>query len=455
MFRRDNLAVIAVAVVVAATAWLFGGARGDWLRPVAPWLVALLVGTVFCWPQRHPGESACAARARVRAELWRSKLVWLACVFLVLLAVPFVNVGLCPVCDAAQIAQGADPRAPYTFLPFCVCRMSHLGVVLWFAIVLPSVVAVRHALTDAGRRFTLELIVWNGVALAALGFVQDALGATGPFWSNPSGGERPVCFFSTFGYSNMAGTYFAMLFGLAVALWYDGCERCCRRPSLLMAAGIFFFAALDTRSRAAFLFLTATALIFFALTFIRLFSQTPRHCRVATGACGLVVFGLCVAITAIVMPKDLRAEVRQLDVSKVICRLTGRNQYHVRVASEIWKDHPLFGCGGWGYAYLCAPKMKELGMNLDSLQKTGGINVHNDHLQFLAEHGIVGFGFLVAIVLLLVKPMAGRHPSISVLFVLVTAVGTVLCALGDCPLRSCAVLALFFVSLASITGFGS
>ena len=110
-------------------------------------------------------------------------------------------------------------------------------------------------------------------------------------------------------------------------------------------------------------------------------------------------------------------------------------------------------------------------------QKVGGINVHNDYLQFLAEHGIVGFGLLVAIVILLLMDVfrnwealvrATRFvsrkelpPKPVLLFVLpasafcllAAAVATFVHGFGDCPLRSPAVLTLFFVSLASIDGF--
>ena len=107
----------------------------------------------------------------------------------------------------------------------------------------------------------------------------------------------------------------------------------------------------------------------------------------------------------------------------------------------------------------------------------GGINVHNDYLQLLAEHGTVGFGLLVAMVVLLIMPIAKAWkvlmkatrflskkeapPSPVAFFVLpapvfcilLTALATLIHAFGDCPLRSPAVLTLFFVSLAAMPGF--
>jgi len=145
------------------------------------------------------------------------------------------------------------------------------------------------------------------------------------------------------------------------------------------------------------------------------------------------------------------------------------------VATEIWKDYPLFGCGGWGYKHFCISKMTP--EELRSLQKVGGINVHNDYLQFLAEHGLVGFGAIVAIVVMLLVPVARSWKDLAVaarftesrrappkptaLFalpapafcILAGIVATLVHCFGDCPMRSAAVMSLFFASLAAIPGF--
>ena len=103
--------------------------------------------------------------------------------------------------------------------------------------------------------------------------------------------------------------------------------------------------------------------------------------------------------------------------------------------------------------------------------------MHNDFLQFLAEHGLVGFGLLVAMVVMLLSPIvrtwrklvtaaafskgAKRPPRPIAIFalpastfcILAALAATLLHSLADCPLRSPAVLALFFVALAAAEGF--
>ena len=78
--------------------------------------------------------------------------------------------------------------------------------------------------------------------------------------------------------------------------------------------------------------------------------------------------------------------------------------YQYQSAWEMAKDHPLFGVGGWGYRHFVqfyvTPERLEIMVNA-----SGQANVHNDTLQFLAEHGLVGFGLMLAAVGVLLTPI--------------------------------------------------
>jgi len=498
-YLTNNAAVIAVAAVASLMAWMFGGTCGNLLVPVVPWLFVLLLEILCCFPQRQPGETTYDARERVWREMKRDPVFLVSVLLMVLLLIPFVNTALCPVCDQVAIARGASARPPVPFLPYCVNRMDHLNVVLWFAVALPSLLAVRHCMNRAGKRLVLEMIVWNGAALAVLGFVQSAMGAPGPLW-NAESGLNPIYrvqeFFSTFGYANMAGDYFTTLFGISVALWRDryevvreevragmdghapqGKERTLfwSKNYFLIPATIFFFAALNTLSRAAIMLVTMTAVVYFLHTFVYFLARMHKARRVKAGVWSLLVLGLIAFCAVTFMPSDLQREVDTLDTRQVLNRVSGKQQCSVRVATAIWKDNLLFGCGGWGYTHFCMPKMTK--DERKALDGPGSMNVHNDYLQFLAEHGTVGFAAMVAIALLLFWPVGEDWMKLirqarfakprdapprpvqifalpaPVFCILTTTVATIIHAFGDCPLRSPAVLSLFFISLAALPGF--
>ena len=490
----DNIVVFVIALVSCVYAWLYGGIVASALVPVMPWLWALLLEVMICFPQKRGIETTYEARERVWRDCLKDPLTWVTVGFLLLLQIPFLNKGLCPLCDYAQIALGAEPEPQLKFLPWCVNRLNHLNVVMWFVPSLTAMLAVKHSLARRGKRMLLEIIIWNGFLLALLGFVQQVAGAEAPLWGEFSR-SGTAYFFSTFGYPNMGGDYFTTLFALAVGMWrwnYDalreeehneekrgsakkGPGSFWAKHYLLIPAIVFFFAALTTLSRAAIILVTLMAIIFFMHTFMTIFKSISRAKRAkASAACLIALIGIALS-TILFMPDDLQSEVDTLNTSAVLDRVTGKGQYHVRVATEVWKDAPIFGVGGWGYKHLCIPKMTP--EELKNIQSVGGINVHNDYLQFLAEHGIVGFGCLVALVVLLLWPLGAkwrllidtvrftpvkkqppRPLSVFVLpppvfCILIAATGTLIHAFADCPLRSPAVLSLFFIELAAMDGF--
>ena len=490
-----NLLPFVLAVSAAVFAWLYGGTIGSLMLGITPWLCFIMLEVMLFFPQRRDNETTYEARERVWETLWHDPLTFVVIAFLVILAIPFVNGGLCPTCDVEAIAAGAKAEPLVSFLPSCVNRLHHLGVYLWFLPALIAMLAVRHSLTRNGKRTFLEMVVWNGVVLAAIGVVQQVSGASGPLWSD-SLGDRAGYFFSTFGYPNMAGDYFTTLFGLSVALWrfrvdevqqmeFDlhaegqtlGRRLFWRKHYLLIPVVINFVAAMSTLSRAAIILVSALAVIFFFHAAISFLSRMKKAARVKAGAYSCLVLIVIAVLASIFMPDDLQREVSTLNTNEVLKRVTGKNDALARQGIELWKEYPVFGCGGWGFLHLQVTAANEDDLRKGFVGSTGGINVHNDYIQFMAEHGIVGFACLVAMVGMLLIPVsrawrtlakAARFapkgkapPSPRALFalpagafcVLATAAATLIHAFGDCPLRSPAVLILFFTELAALEGF--
>lgn len=491
-FLYDNLTVIIVALVASSLTWLFGGARAEWLAPAAPWMLLFLAEAVIAFPQRHENESIHEARIRTWRTLRGDTVVWLALLLIAILAIPFFNVGLCPNCDAGLIAAGKNAAPPYKSLPFCVNVQQHLNVFYWFAIALGCAIAVRDGLCPRGQRAVLALIVWNGLALAVLGFIQVASGAQGPYWTKLYADPKIGLFFATWGYPNMAGDYFTTLFGIAIAQWRWSCDlestdaqnlgrvktshRVFWRKNLyLLPAAVFYVAALTTLSRAAIILVTVLAAVSFFHAFRVYTHGLGRAARVRQGT---VVFGLSALLVFFAVqatPDKVQNEVNSLDADTVLTRIAGKNQYHVRVATELWKDHPAFGCGGWGYRHFCAGKMAK--SDYHYLRYQGGCNVHNDWLQFLAEHGLVGLLLILAVIGGLLKPTLvgwsrlyrvamfqrgkARPPRpiaifalpASALCILLTLTATVVHSFADCPLRAAAILTLFFILMPASAGY--
>lgn len=493
----ENLPVAIIFLTVACFSWILGGVSTPDVLPVMPWIWAFTLETLLFFPQRHSGESLADARARVWKALSRDPITYEVLVLLVLLVMPIFNRGLCPVCDYPEILSGADPAPPIPYSPFCVNIREHIGVLMWFVPALTAMLAVRHALLRHGRRMIVHAMVWNGAALAVLGFIQQATGALAPFWLNI---PDPVYFFSSFGYPNMAGAFFVSLFAVSAGLWQDNVREYLAKSRdgkkhseevesnpkekyypkwikahyMLIPMGLNFFASLATLSRAAILLSISIMGFWFLYLVLSLFTHSRNIKRVRLHIWMIVGVIATATLVSVFAPENFGKEISTLSPTAVADRVTGKAQYHTRVATAIFNDHPLFGVGGWGYKHFCLQYMTADDRKV--LQVFGGVNVHNDYLQFLCEHGLVGALLLAAIVLMLLIPLFGHWgrmvkvahftknddmarpaalfcvPAV-VVGVLLATVANLVHAFGDCIFRSPAVLTQFFVLLAAVPGF--
>ena len=489
-----NLPPLLVFLTLAGTSWLWGGMRADPLIDHLPWLLALTLEALLFLPQRRPYEDMLQARERLWRKLAHDPLLYVVLGFLLLLVIPLFNRGLCPNCDAQAIAAGADPKATVPFLPFCVDVADQVHVLTWFVPAFLAMLAARHALVREGKRVLFEMIVWNGAALAVFGFIEQATGADFVFWTKL---EHPVYFFSTFGYPNSGGAFFTMIFAFSIGLWRYHVKETellamanagrrtvgqstywLRAHYPLIATVLSLFAVLYTRSRAAVLLtgvLAACAGVYVVLETLGRHAAYARRLRtIICSAVGMIVVGVLVFVFA---PKEISAEMKTADLAAIADRVTGKMEWHVTASWEIFKEHPFFGVGGWGYRHFSLPYAPQSARRSFGRGAQGSANVHNDYLQFLCEQGSVGVLLLVAMVVILMWPVCtvwGRlymtsrfvrsnqaPPKPKAIFALPAAafwiyagnVCLLVHAFGDCPMRGAAVLSLFFVSLALAEGF--
>ncbi len=270
---------------------------------------------------------------------------------------------------------------------------------------------------------------------------------------------------------------------------------------MLVPALFFFYSALMTLSRAAILLCGTLAIAFYAHTVASFLAKMHRAKRVKAIVGNFFAFVILATVILVFQSEDVQAKIRRAksedaeaskksemtfadrfkkEVDRItlvdtLDRASGQGQYHTRVAFEVWKDNILFGSGGWSYKHLSAVKMTD--EEYRHLQREGGANVHNDFLQFFVEHGlVVGLLLIWATVMLVVpvfrawrmildsvrflkpkeqppRPVAIFALPAPVFCVLLAAIATILHSLGDCPLRSPAVMSLFFASLAAMDGF--
>lgn len=477
-----------IAALIIALGWIHGGTRPDWLLPVVPWMALLILQWLLFCPQPKKDEFLLDSRQRIWNFLKRDPLTYVSLLFTVLLIIPFFNIAPEPLLvESTQKWQIFPP--PIKWLPFTTDIYRHGIVLLWFIPAMITVLAVKHGILKRSKRILLEVICWNGAALAIVGFVQLALKATSIMGLT----KMDNYFFSVFGYVNVGAAYFTLIGAFSFGLWLQHAAEDANlvavstldsdeiQPALVthrmfIPMVLCFAGAISTLSRAAILLCVLLFVFFLVYGLAYIWKRIALGLRISIlSGLSALIFSIVVLFFALKL-EGLKKELSTITFQAVVERVTGSGQYHVRVSKDILGDYPLFGVGGWGYpvyqrAYMTPEDYK-------SIQIVGGSNVHNDMLQFLAEHGYLGFGLMVVFTLLLVIPLVrdiirfcrlkssgGQNlgsltsvhwfyripPVIVAIFAGTTA--TILHSFGDLPFRSPAVLVIWLVSFLCATAW--
>ena len=353
-----SVPVLLIFPTLAALAWIRGGTHGDLLVPTVPWLLTLVFEVLICFPQRHFGEDAVQARQRCWRRVGHDPVFFLTLLFLVIvLGIPFLNKGLCPTCDYGTILanltpeefeqlpailEDKAPNPPIPFAPFCMNFRHHFEVLMWFLPALTAMLAARHALLRHGKRLLVEMLVWNAAALAVFGFVQRATGAKFVMmWdqaeydafvrsiraaSGISSATPNPDFFATFGYPNMAGSYFMLAFALSIGAWMtrvreveaepasDKAEvarqrlllRFIRAHYMLVPATLNFLAVLFTFCRAAISMSLVMVALAFVYEMLRLLLARVDRARQIKRAAFKFVGAILLLVVGVVFSPDRR-----------------------------------------------------------------------------------------------------------------------------------------------------
>ncbi len=458
---------IHVALMVVFSSWARGGSS-PYYAWALPWLALGIIEMMLLMPPRGKEDSPRGAVRRLFRALAFDPVTYIGLFLIVYLVIQWLN-GPCELKfnEASQLWEYTDPPVPN--LPFCVNKGEALHVLLWFVGIVPAILAVRHGMKNSGRIALLRMLVANGALLSLLGIAQALTSSSGSgvpgvlFWYR----KMPVYFFSTFGYPNHAGTFFVMLTAINIGLLIhaiaerDGADRgrhWLGFALVLNAAGIYF-----SLCRAAMILGTGVIVIGALYGALYLHKTMTKGERISF-ACFFVVFLLGVAGALALPGSPMLKEVQSIDFAHLSSVYVGDREKLADGAVKIWMDYPWTGVGGWGFRRFIGLYMSPEEWNY--LQAAGRANVHNDAVQFLCEHGAIGFGLMCALVISLLAHFLFRlgqmERKVSELGKASTWVGSIspvsLSCLAavvamavhstiDLPFRSVATMLVWFIAL--------
>jgi O-antigen ligase len=469
---RDVLArywVVAHIVLLAAfLAWVHGGTRVDHLAAV-PWLSLLVIEMMLLLPPAKKGETLEMARARVWHALLWDPLLYLGVVLSAYLLFQSLNGGQKLAFDPVSNAWAFTPP-PVNWGPFCVEPDEARQMLYWFPPAFAAVLGIRHGTNRRGKLYLLRALAVNGALLALFGVIQYAAGATSLFGLTPM--TEP--FFASFAYANHAGAFFILLAALSLGLFVHALLSSDERRHAIwlgVALALNLAGALLSLSRAAILFAAVLLVVggFYAIR--HAWRQVDAGVRLRALGGFILLLGAATAFVLYAPAENpVASELRSVNWTKIGSETFGARWLQTSSAWNIWREHPWFGVGGWGYRHYVCLDLDEA--KLAQLHR-GGANVHNDAMQFLVEHGVVGFALMLGAVAVLLVPVVRRfrlaHTTniegwtgepwllfrVSPITILLLAgvVLTLLHSLIDLPFRSPAILVTWSIALACAPAF--
>ena len=340
---------------------------------------------------------------------------------------------------------------PWGWLPWSLNANEAWGVLNWFPPVLVALLAARHALLKRTKRLLMAYVCLMTAALALAGIVQFAVGGDFLYW----GRETRAFFFATFGYPNHAACWFpaVLLLSVGMALWahehrdiaflhpavYGACAVLCAVSGVLTGsrAGMLFtlaivvlvalyvplryFGSWAPRVRLAVVgTLTAVAVVALGTAAFRMYAVTANHARdeairearVAKDPVALEAANALPAYPKMPAVDPVLGEIADTDWAAFFENpMLMRSGYQGILALRQYADHPWCGTGAWSFRWLnlsyIDPGNPDEARWFDARRGVGQANVHNDTLQFLAEHGTLGFALMVGCLLSLLIPFLG------------------------------------------------
>ena len=457
-------------------------ARGAWTLLV---LGALLVYTTWVWgglrPTFHRGGVGLAlllllalaweGRAAVFRAAWRDPVFYLGLAFLGYLAFQWFNAGREQYFDIGYRRWTyTDPPLPGW--PFAFSRPEAAQMLAWFFPAWAIAVAIRSRLLDRrALRGLLAFVAGSAALLAAFGLAQYASGTRAIYWWQPLNGH----FFASFGYANHAGPYFVLAESVALGLLFreilDVHRAHADAPSamrlrhpwrvaaLVLVATFCAVGANMGFSRAGILLNAALGLFAAGYLWKRAWARLTAAGRLNLAALTAGVLGTLFFLVAGFGEHGIRREFalrpaasETLDTAwERIDLELGHRPAFARAAWAIWREHPWFGVGGWGYRYLVAAHVPE--KHWPALETRGWANAHVDALQFLAEFGVVGMGLLLAALGAMIRDVLALRCNRHDAFCAMAAAGlllTVVFSLVDIPFRCPAILYTWVALLSAL-----
>lgn len=384
---RGFWVILGLIPLFVVPVWAAGGTYKPWQGSFL-WLCLVAWAGFFL----QPADKPLGTRHDRLLRLLRDPAFWCATLFMGFLVLQWRNTGGIRVYDFdLNIWTYSRPKNPG---PWSITRSESLEMLSWFGPVLSVLLILRHVWSRIDPTPLLWGVGLNGFLNALLAFMHQGMG-----WEKMYSIQRfGKDVYGSFGYPNHGAVFFIVMFAIAMGLFFRELlrESTDRNPATLGFAAlwtpVFFLAANLSTSRAGILGAWLVLLLGLATLVLIAWPRVHPVQRVYGLVAAALLVGLCAGIFVMFSGPTHVGELKNATVNLNVYSEIEARFFQIESAYHMWRDHPWFGVGGWGYRYFAS---RYLPMDQWALLLgKGKANVHNDWMQFLAEFGLVGFGLL-------------------------------------------------------------
>jgi hypothetical protein len=393
-------------VVFLASGYGRPSALGTYLPLV--WLMLAAFEVLLLFPTALKGEQTDGSRERVRRKLLRDPMLYLGVAGILYFACQALN-GPCSLAfNSATITWQLRPP-PLPGLPSCFDRREAFQGFFWFMPAWTAILAVRHGLSRHGKARLLLAAVAVSAVLAVIGLLQYGMRPPPRLWGVPATPHQ----FGTFDYTGFAGAYFGMMFFVAGGLLIASMttHASILRCRLLFAATLVnLIAATFTLNYGAMLFVWCGGLLGFIYACLYVFHYLTVAERLRSFVVVVVTLGALAFLHFVAYPENaVHARTKALLSGEAMSAVVrGERQVLGRAALSIFKAHPVYGAGTWGYRHEMGRFLDDEDWSRIAPANQQPITCFNDLLQFLCELGLFGVGLLLLASALLLTPVVRR-----------------------------------------------
>ncbi len=446
-----EIAVLAhVGVLLAAASWIQGGSPAwvrDWLAAWGSLSLPLLLAAIL------PRPSGIPPRGAPLRWLWPAGLFTLV-TLAACLTPNYREVHFGPQVLLTAIPMGAWP--PSAAVPAETLRALWLFDALYLSCFNLALVARRRR----GLRTLLIFAALNAIALGVFGSIQRLVESPSMYFGMLPNVNHAL-FFATFAYHNHWGAFALLMIIICLGLgWYylrqGDATQLVRSPAMMALVGAALLALTEplSASRSCTLLLLPVFGCALAQWVAQLLRQRRRlHESVAApllatfaGVGALVAAGWMLAGNIVLARLETtRFQLAQIESGHGTMIIRYRDTWRM-ARDKLW-----FGWGMDSYPHVFMQYNSQLINPADGLYNYY-YNAHNDWLQSLSEHGLIGTALLAGCGLVPLASLRGRRPGVLASYLLFGCGLILLYSLMEFPFGNPAVVLswwlCFFTALA-------